>query len=138
MPARILIADDHEMMRRGLRSLLESCRDYEILEACNGREAVEKARDTRPNLVILDISMPILDGFTAATQIQKLTPGVAILFLSFLKTETFADVARKIGVDGYLTKGDDSATLLRTIDDAVSGNRAKEQSVAASFTAANK
>ena len=119
MATRILIADDHEMMRRGLRSLLESCRDIEVLEARDGREAVQRTSDTRPDLVILDVSMPVLDGFTAAAEIQRVVPGTPILILSFQKTETFSEIARKIGVSGYLTKGDDSATLLREIDAAM-------------------
>jgi DNA-binding NarL/FixJ family response regulator len=119
MATRILIADDHEMMRRGLRSLLESCRDIEVLEARDGGEAVQKTRDARPDLVILDVSMPVLDGFTAAAEIQRVAPGTPILILSFQRTETFAEIARKIGVSGYLTKGDDSATLLREIDAAM-------------------
>jgi YesN/AraC family two-component response regulator len=68
---RILIADDHEMIRRGVRSVLESRRDVDVCEAQNGAEAVEKTKEMNPDLVILDVSMPVLDGFTAARQIKR-------------------------------------------------------------------
>jgi CheY-like chemotaxis protein len=123
MPSRILIADDHEMIRRGFRSLLlETRRDIEVLEARDGREAVEKTRDAKPILAILDISMPVMDGFSAAAEIKKVVPGTQILILSFQKTETFTEVARRIGASGYLTKGDDSALLLKVIDAAMNGH----------------
>lgn len=111
---RILIADDHELMRSGLRSLLESC-NFEVLEARDGREAVEQTINAKPDLVILDISMPVLDGLSAASEIRSVVPGTPILILTFQKTDTFAEVARRIGVSGYLTKGDDSETILQTI-----------------------
>ena len=86
MAARILIADDHEMVRRGIRSLVESRFDIEVSEASDGREAVEKTVDLKPDLVILDVSMPLLDGFSAAMEIRKVAPETAILILTFQKT----------------------------------------------------
>ena len=72
MSSRILIAYDHEMVRRGIRSLLESSRqDVEVLEACDGREAVKSTIAWKPDLVILDVSMPQLDGFGAAIEIRE-------------------------------------------------------------------
>ena len=62
---RILIADDHEIMRRGVRSVLESRQDVDVCEAQNGLEAVQKTKEMHPDLVILDVSMPLLDGFSA-------------------------------------------------------------------------
>lgn len=125
MTPRILIADDHEMMRLGVRSLLESHREVEVLEASDGREAVEKTVHSKPDLVILDVSMPFLDGFSAAREIKKVAPETPILILTFQKTDALAEVARKIGVNGYLTKGEDSAALLRAIDSAITGQAEK-------------
>jgi diguanylate cyclase (GGDEF)-like protein/PAS domain S-box-containing protein len=120
MTSRILIADDHEMVRRGIRSLLEtSRRDIEVLEARDGREAVRSTIDWKPDLVILDVSMPLLDGFGAAREIRKISPRTSILILTFHKTDTLAEVARRIGVNGFLTKGEDSGVLLKAIDSAI-------------------
>jgi diguanylate cyclase (GGDEF)-like protein/PAS domain S-box-containing protein len=119
MAARILIADDHEMIRRVIRSLLEFRHDIEVSEASNGKEAVEKAVALNPDLVILDISMPLLDGLSAAKEIRKAAPGTAILILTFQKTDTLRDEAEKIGVSGLLTKGEDGNALLRAIDTAI-------------------
>ena len=112
MGARILIADDHEMVRRGIRSLLETHYDIEVTEACDGREAVEKTVIQKPDLVILDVSMPLLDGLSAAREIRKAAPETAILFLTFQKSETLRDEAKRIGVIGCLTKGEDGGALL--------------------------
>jgi YesN/AraC family two-component response regulator len=84
---RILIADDHEMMRRGVRSVLESRRNVDVCEAQNGAEAVEKTKEMHPDLVILDVSMPVLDGFTAARQIKEVSPLTRILMFSLHRTE---------------------------------------------------
>ena len=121
MGARVLIADDHEMVRRGIRSLLETHYDIEVTEACDGREAVEKTVVQKPDLVILDVSMPLLDGLSAARQIRKVAPETAILFLTFQKSEMLRDEARRIGVIGCLTKGEDGGALLKAIDDAIGG-----------------
>jgi diguanylate cyclase (GGDEF)-like protein/PAS domain S-box-containing protein len=127
MAVRILIADDHETVRRGIRSLLESRDDVEVWEARDGREAVEKAVGLKPDLVILDISMPLLDGFTAAREIRKAAPETSIVILTFEKTDALADIAREIGVSGYVTKGEDGESLLRAVD-AVIGSRSTKVS----------
>jgi diguanylate cyclase (GGDEF)-like protein/PAS domain S-box-containing protein len=131
MPSRILIADDHEMVRRGIRSLLESSpRDIEVLEARDGREAVKSTIDWKPDLVILDVSMPVLDGFGAAREIRKISPHTSILILTFQKTDTLAEVARRIGVTGFLTKGEDSGVLLRAIDSAIENQGSAHRPIA--------
>lgn len=122
MTSRVLIADDHEMVRRGVRSLLESsCRDIEVLEARDGKEAVRSTIEWKPDLVILDVSMPLLDGFGAAREIKKIAPHTSILILTFQKTDTLAEMASRIGVNGFLTKGEDSGVLLKAIDSAIGG-----------------
>jgi DNA-binding NarL/FixJ family response regulator len=116
---QILIADDHELIRRGTRSLLEARFKAEVWEAANGREAVEKTRELKPDLIILDISMPILDGFSAAREIKKFAPESEILIVSLSRTEAFVDVARRIGVRGYLTKSEGSEALLKAVHAAL-------------------
>ena len=96
---RILIADDHEIMRRGVRSVLESHREVDVCEAQNGVEAVQKTKEMKPDLVILDVSMPLLDGFSAARQIKEMSPLTPILIFSLHRTEAFMEVARKIGAN---------------------------------------
>ena len=115
----VLIADDHEIMRRGIRSVLESRDDIEVYEAKNGKEAIDKTLELQPHLVILDVSMPVLDGFSAAREIKKAFPQIPILIFSLDRTETFTEVAKKIGVNGYLSKNDVGETLLKAIDAAL-------------------
>lgn len=112
---RILVADDHELIRTGTRFLLESRCKAEVREAANGKEAVEKTTEWKPDLVILDVSMPLLDGFSAAREIRKVVPETQILIVSFNRTEAFQDVARRIGVSGYLTKSEGSEALLAAV-----------------------
>jgi DNA-binding NarL/FixJ family response regulator len=107
------------MIRRGVRSVLESRRDVDICEAQNGAEAVEKTKEMNPDLVILDVSMPVLDGFTAARQIKEVSPLTRILMFSLHRTEAFVRVAQKIGASGYLTKTEDAQTLLNAVEAAL-------------------
>src|SRR4029077_7106159 len=103
---QVLIADDHEIMRRGIRSVLESRDDIEVYEAENGKEAIDKTHEIQPHLVILDVSMPVLDGFSAPREIKQGFPQIPNIIFSLDRTETFAEVAKKIGVSAYLAKSD--------------------------------
>ena len=83
VPVKILLADDHDIVRRGLRELINKRPEWKIVaEACNGRDAVAKAAGTRPNVALLDISMPFLNGFEAARQILLERPDTKILILT--------------------------------------------------------
>ena len=115
---RILIADDHEIMRRGVRSVLESHshREVDVYEAQNGLEAVQKTKEMKPDLVILDVSMPLLDGFSAARQIKEMSPLTPILIFSLHRTEAFLEVAQKIGASGYIAKNEDIQSLLKAVE----------------------
>ena len=115
----ILIADDHEIMRRGIRSVLESRDDIEVYDAENGKEAIKKTYEIQPHLVILDVSMPVLDGFSAAREIKKVFPQIPIIIFSLDRTETFTEVVKKIGVSAYLSKADVGKTLLKAVDAAL-------------------
>src|SRR4030088_1955038 len=94
---RVLVADDHEMVRLGLCAILKSRADIEVCaEAKNGEEAVEKARLLTPELVILDISMPVLGGIAAAQQIRIFLPDVPILFFSMHNTPQAIAIAKSV------------------------------------------
>ena len=120
---RVLIVDDHEALRAGVRAALETRPGIEVCgEAANGREALDKARQLRPDVVILDITMPVLDGFSAAREINKNFPGVAILLLTMHESPNMINVAKSSGARGYVGKSEGLSTLLRAID-AVSRNQ---------------
>jgi DNA-binding NarL/FixJ family response regulator len=114
---RVLVADDHEMVRVGLCALLKSRADIEVCaEAKNGEEAVEKARLLSPELVILDISMPVVGGVQAAQQIRIFLPDVPILFFSMHNTPQAIAIAKSVGAQGFVAKDEMTATLLDAVD----------------------
>lgn len=118
---RILIADDHEAVRKGVCVILSSRLDIEVCgEAVNGKEAVEKARDLRPDLIILDVTMPVMNGFDAAREIGKILPHIPILILSMHESKQLVEEAKKLGVKGYVTKTQVGETLLRAVDTLLS------------------
>jgi DNA-binding NarL/FixJ family response regulator len=121
-PVRILIADDHEAVRRGLRAILVSCDGIEVCgEAVNGRDAVEKAAELKPDLVILDVTMPILGGLEAAAQIIKILPRVPILIFSMHESRQLLEEAQRIGARGYVTKGEAGDDLLNAVQALLQG-----------------
>ena len=114
---RILVADDHEAVRTGVCSILQSRGDVEICgQAANGREAVQKTGELKPDLVLLDITMPVLDGLSAAREIRKLFPRVVILFLSIHEGKQMEDLAKLSGASGYVSKTSGSEVLLKAVD----------------------
>jgi DNA-binding NarL/FixJ family response regulator len=114
---RILIADDQEAIRKRVRTILVSKSDFEVCaEAADGREAVEKARELKPDLIILDITMPILNGLEAARMIRQVSPDTPIVILSVHKSRQLVKEAQEIGVQGYVTKEEASQTLIKAAD----------------------
>ncbi len=102
---RVLIADDHTLFREGLRQLLELERDLEVVgEACDGIEAVSKARDLLPDVVLMDINMPVVGGVTAIGQILEERPDVGIIVLTMLRQDQYVFEAMRAGARGYLLK----------------------------------
>jgi len=115
-PLRVLVADDHEMVRIGVCTMLQS-RQIEVCgQAKNGQEAVEKSRQLRPDLIILDISMPVLGGIEAAQQIRLFLPDVPILFFSTHNTSQLSAIAKSVGAQGFVTKDQMAVTLLEAVD----------------------
>ena len=110
---RILIADDHELLRRGIRHLLEACPQYEVCgEATNGREAVAAVADLKPNVVIMDVSMPEMDGLEATRQIVKQNPQTQVLILTMHDTDALVREVLGSGARGYVLKADVAGDLL--------------------------
>jgi DNA-binding NarL/FixJ family response regulator len=114
---RILVADDHEVVRRGVRALLESQPGWQVVgEAVNGREALERAKLLKPDLVILDISMPDLNGIEATRAILKLVPEAEILVLTMHDSEELVRRVLEAGARGYVVKTDVGRRLIEAAD----------------------
>lgn len=113
---RILVADDHEIVRRGVRALLEGQIGWEVCEeAADGREAVEKAKRCMPDVVILDLGMPRLNGLEAARQIRKASPGTEVLILTMHESEHVVREVLGVGARGYVLKSDAGRDLVAAV-----------------------
>lgn len=116
-PLRVLVADDQEAFRKRVCLTLASHPNMEVCaEAANGKEAVEKAQEFSPDLIILDITMPVLNGLDAARQIRKSLPQTPILILSVHKSKQLVEEAMKIGARGYVTKAEAGQKLMQAVD----------------------
>ena len=116
-PLRLLIVDDHAVVRRGVRALLESRPGWEVCgEAVDGQEAIRKAADLKPDIVVLDISLPGLNGLEATSRILKESPGSEVLILTMHHSEELAQQVIKAGARGYVLKSDADQSLVAAID----------------------
>jgi len=119
---RILLADDHKLMRSGLRLLLERQPDITVVaEADDGREAVEKTASLKPDVAVLDIAMPNLNGIEACLQITQSNPAIAIVMLSMHSDESYVLRALKAGARAYLLKDSAESDLVRAIHAVAEG-----------------
>jgi DNA-binding NarL/FixJ family response regulator len=118
---RILIADDHEIVRAGIRSILLSRSDVQVFESSNGQEAIEQARKANPDVIILDVTMPVMTGIEAARRLKSEMPQIPILILSMHDGESMANELAQIGVQGYVSKTDASEKLPAAIDAVIAG-----------------
>jgi DNA-binding NarL/FixJ family response regulator len=122
-PIRLLVADDHEIVRRGIRSLLEAQPGWQVTaEASDGREAVEKAREMKPDVTVLDISMPSLNGLEAARQMIKNDARAKILILTQHESDPLIREVLDAGARGYVLKSDASRDLITAVN-AVRSNK---------------
>ncbi|MFA9477901.1 response regulator transcription factor [Phycisphaerales bacterium AB-hyl4] len=113
---RVLLADDHKIMRQGLMSLLEDEPDIKVVaEANDGQEAVEQALQHTPDVVIMDISMPRLNGIEATRQIVSKLPHISVIGLSMHEDAEMAEAIRRAGAKYYLSKGGPADQLVATI-----------------------
>lgn len=114
---RIVVADDHDLIRRGVETLAATQHGWRIVgEAVNGLEAVEKVVELRPDLAIVDITMPELDGLEATRRIRERVPETRVLILSMHESEQMVEQARMAGAQGYVLKSDLSNALLKAIE----------------------
>jgi len=114
---RILVADDHDLMRRGIKTIIESRRDWEVCgEAITGSQAVAKAQELKPDIAILDISMPELNGIEAAKRIRKMCQKTEILVLSAHYSDQIVRDVMEAGIRGYLVKSDSGRDLSTALD----------------------
>jgi DNA-binding NarL/FixJ family response regulator len=118
MPSlRILIADDHAVVRAGLRTLLESRNGWEVCaESAEGRDAIEKASTLKPDVAVLDIGMPLLNGVEATRRIRASSPSTEILILTMHESDELVQQVVEAGARGYILKDDADRVLLAAVD----------------------
>lgn len=110
---KVLIVDDHEAVRKGVCAIVQTLPDAEVCgEAGNGLEAIERARELKPDLVVMDITMPVVDGFKATRLIREILPEASILLLSMHDGSKLRHVAMSVGAHGFVCK-DQGAAVLR-------------------------
>jgi len=114
---RILIADDHEYVRQGVRVLLQSRRGWKVCgEAVDGRDAVEKAKQLKPDVIVMDVSMPNLNGLDATREIRRVLPETGVLVLSQHSSPGMMKAALKAGAQGYVVKSSASRDLIAALE----------------------
>ena len=122
MNFRVLIADDHGIVRQGLRALLEKSPDVSVIgEASDGREAVRLAAELRPNIVVMDIAMPMLNGVDATSQILSRDPEIKVIILSMHSDESYILRALSAGAKGYLLKDSAEGDILPAVQTVAEG-----------------
>ena len=120
---RILIADDHDVVREGLRRLLEAQPDCEVVaEARNGKDAITKALETKPDIAVLDYSLPLVNGAEATRQIRSRLPKTEVLIFTMHDDEAIVENLLRAGARGYVLKSDANGQLLDAID-ALAGHK---------------
>ncbi len=122
MPIQVLLADDHQIMRQGLKSLLEREGFRVVAEAADGREALRLAETSHPDVVILDLAMPGLNGVDAAKEIARSSPKTKAILLTMHKEDAYVLQALSAGVSGYVLKTQASADLVQAIREVTRGS----------------
>jgi two-component system, NarL family, invasion response regulator UvrY len=131
---RVAIADDHALVREGLRKMLSGSDVIAVIgEACNGAEAVKLVNDLKPDVLLLDITMPVKDGIEATTEITNMEVDTKILILSMHSDEQYALRTLRAGASGFISKGARLEELLKAITDVRNGNRYLPEHIAKSF-----
>ncbi|HBE28616.1 MAG TPA: DNA-binding response regulator [Ktedonobacter sp.] len=130
-PLRILLVDDHPLVRNGLRALLSSVPDLAVVgEAANGEEAITQALELQPDIILMDLHMPGLNGIEATRRIVQVHPHIGVLVLTMLEDDASVFAALRAGARGYLLKGADQADVLRAISAAAHGEAIFSPSIA--------
>ncbi len=121
-PIRILVADDHPLFRDGMHGLLDSVEDTEVIgEAATGGEAVELAAELQPDVILMDIKMPGINGIEATREVLSANPNTGILVVTMLEDDDSVFAAMRAGARGYLLKGAEQAEVLRAIRAVANG-----------------
>jgi DNA-binding NarL/FixJ family response regulator len=119
---RVLVADDHEVMRLGIRNLLELRPGWSVCaEASNGKEAVEKTLQFRPDVIIMDITMPVMNGLDAASQITKREPKIPVILFSLHLSDDLYRHLKTDGIRGAVAKGDAARDLVLAVETVLAG-----------------
>lgn len=129
---RILVADDHTMFRQGLRLLLEHAGHVVAGEACDGHEARKLARTLNPDIAILDLSMPLLNGIDVARELRSLAPEIKVIVLTMYPDKAYVLQALKVGAKAFVLKSQATDDLIRAIDEVSRGEVYLSPGVAAS------
>jgi DNA-binding NarL/FixJ family response regulator len=130
---RVLLADDHQILRDGVRRGLESAGEEVVGEADNGEQALELVRETRPDIVLMDLSMPVLDGVTATRRITDEFPEVRVVVLTMHDDPARTRAALEAGAIAYLSKGISFADVLETLRRVMAGEEVLSPHLAASM-----
>ena len=131
-PIRLLIADDHALIRDGLRSMLGGEPDFELVgEASNGREALELCRALKPDLVLMDVRMPEMDGLEATRAIKREHPGIGVLIVTMHENPDYLLEAIKGGAAGYVLKDASRDELVTAVHEALDGELPMDPNLAA-------
>lgn len=116
MKIRVMVVDDHQMFREGLRALISGEQDMEVVgEAANGSEAIEIARKLAPDVVVMDMKMPVMNGIEATRHLVKELPGMRVLVLSMYSSSHLSESILEAGAAGYVLKGCDFEELAAAI-----------------------
>ena len=121
MPTRLLIADDHQLFREGLKALLPPAEFEVVAEAADGQEAIRLGRRVQPDLALLDITMPGLNGVDAARELLRVSPGSRVVVLTMHKDNAYLVEALRAGVRGYVLKSQPTAELLHALREVARG-----------------
>jgi DNA-binding NarL/FixJ family response regulator len=122
MPITILVVDDHEVVRQGIRTILQARPEWQISgEAVNGHDAVRLAREMRPDVIIMDITMPVMSGLEAAREISKLNLNSRVLIFTMHESKSLAPSVRKVGAAGYVVKSRAASDLIAAVDQLLHG-----------------
>jgi DNA-binding NarL/FixJ family response regulator len=122
MPTSLLLADDHSLILQGLKTLLERQGFQVVSEAANGQEVLKKAEKTQPDVAIIDISMPVLNGIDAARELRKSSPKTKVILLTQHEEDQYVTEALRVGVKGYVLKSQAAGDLVHAIEEVRRGS----------------